>query len=407
MSNPPWRTWMPLFITLLIQALVTMALLTLPVMAPVVAKAMNVSPTLLGVYIGISYVGAILASLASGASVIRMGPIRVSQWGLVLCALGLALCAMPWIPAMVLGAFLVGLGYGPMTPASSHLLARSTPAHRLSLVFSVKQTGVPLGGMMAGAMVPPLLLWVDWQTSLLIVSAACLLCALAAQPQRDALDDDRKPDQPLRWGNILQPIRLVFSHRSLATLAVCSFMFSVVQMSLMTYLVTYLHDELMLTLVGAGLAMTLTQFGGVMGRVMWGYVADRWIKPLRMLSLLALTMSGTAMACAFFEVGTSAWWFNGVLVVFGATAIGWNGVYLAEVARQAPPGMASVATGGTLAVTFLGVVFGSPLVGWISNATGTYRSGFIALSLLAFTCFSLLTWLSRGKKVSMALKATS
>jgi predicted MFS family arabinose efflux permease len=336
-----------------------------------------------------------------------MGPIRVSQWGLVLCALGLALCAMPWIPAMVLGAFLVGLGYGPMTPASSHLLARSTPAHRLSLVFSVKQTGVPLGGMMAGAMVPPLLLWVNWQTSLLIVSAACLLCALAAQPQRDALDDDRKPDQPLRWGNILQPIRLVFSHHSLATLAVCSFMFSVVQMSLMTYLVTYLHDELMLTLVGAGLAMTLTQFGGVMGRVMWGYVADRWIKPLRMLSLLAITMSGTAMACAFFEVGTSALWFNAVLVVFGATAIGWNGVYLAEVARQAPPGMASVATGGTLAVTFLGVVFGSPLVGWISNATGTYRSGFIALSLLAFTCFSLLTWLSRGKKTPLELKVPS
>jgi predicted MFS family arabinose efflux permease len=261
--------------------------------------------------------------------------------------------------------------------------------------------------MMAGAVVPTLLLWVDWQASLLIVSAACLLCALAAQPQRPALDDDRKPDQPLRWGNILQPIRLVFSHRALATLAVCSFMFSVVQMSLMTYLVTYLHDELMLTLVGAGLAMTLTQFGGVMGRVMWGYVADRWIKPLRMLSLLSLTMSGMAMACAFFEVGTSALWFNAVLLVFGATAIGWNGVYLAEVARQAPPGMASVATGGTLAVTFLGVVFGSPLVGWISNATGTYRSGFIALSLLAFTCFSLLTWLSRGKKPSLALKATS
>ena len=189
-------------------------------------------------------------------------------------------------------------------------------------------------------------------------------------------------------------------------MAVCSFMFSVVQMSLMTYLVTYLHDELMLTLVGAGLAMTLTQFGGVMGRVMWGYVADRWIKPLRMLSLLAITMSGTAMACAWFEVGTSALWFNAVLVVFGATAIGWNGVYLAEVARQAPKGMASVATGGTLAVTFLGVVFGSPLVGWISNVTGTYRSGFMALSLLAFTCFSLLTWLSRNRKNSAPMPIT-
>jgi len=398
MFNWPWRAWMPLFITLLIQALVTMALLTLPVMAPVVAKANGISPTLVGVYVSLSYIGAILASLMSGATVIRFGPIRVSQLGLLVCALGLALCAVPWLPVMVVGAVLVGLGYGPMTPASSHLLARSTPPQQMSLVFSLKQTGVPLGGMLAGAVVPPLLLWVDWQASLLIVSALCVLCALLSQTQRNDLDSDRQPHQVLRWGNILQPIRLVFSHRALATLAICSFMFSVVQMSLMTYLVTYLHDELVFTLVGAGLAMTLTQFGGVIGRVLWGYVADRWVKPLRMLSLLAFTMSCTAGACAFFGPDTSPTWLYGVLGLFGATAIGWNGVYLSEVARQAPKGMASMATGGTLAVTFLGVVFGSPIIGWISNISGSYRSGFLALSALAMTCFALLTWLSRARR---------
>ncbi|NBS08644.1 MAG: MFS transporter [Betaproteobacteria bacterium] len=398
MFNWPWRAWMPLFITLLIQALVTMALLTLPVMAPVVAKANGISPTLVGVYVSLSYIGAILASLMSGATVIRFGPIRVSQLGLLVCALGLALCAVPWLPLMVVGAVLVGLGYGPMTPASSHLLARSTPPQQMSLVFSLKQTGVPLGGMLAGAVVPPLLLWVDWQASLLIVSALCVLCALLSQTQRNDLDSDRQPHQVLRWGNILQPIRLVFSHRALATLAICSFMFSVVQMSLMTYLVTYLHDELVFTLVGAGLAMTLTQFGGVIGRVLWGYVADRWVKPLRMLSLLAFTMSCTAGACAFFSPDTSPVWLYGVLGLFGATAIGWNGVYLSEVARQAPKGMASMATGGTLAVTFLGVVFGSPIIGWISNISGSYRSGFLALSALAMTCFALLTWLSRARR---------
>ena len=53
MFNWPWRAWMPLFITLLIQALVTMALLTLPVMAPVVAKANGISPTLVGVYVSL------------------------------------------------------------------------------------------------------------------------------------------------------------------------------------------------------------------------------------------------------------------------------------------------------------------------------------------------------------------
>jgi MFS family permease len=67
-------------------------------------------------------------------------------------------------------------------------------------------------------------------------------------------------------------------------------------------------------------------------------------------------------------------------VSFGASAIGWNGVYLAEVARRAPEGMASMATGGTLAFTFLGVVIGPPIFGALSTWFGTYRAGFMGLS---------------------------
>jgi hypothetical protein len=47
--------------------------------------------------------------------------------------------------------------------------------------------------------------------------------------------------------------------------------------------------------------------------------------------------------------------------VFGATAVGWNGVFLAEVARVAPQGQVSQATGGCLFFTFLGVVL-TPLI---------------------------------------------
>ncbi|MFB0899022.1 MAG: MFS transporter, partial [Polaromonas sp.] len=131
-----------------------MALLTLPVMAPVAASDLAVSPTLVGLYIAISYGGALMSTLLAGAAVARFGAIRVSQISLLLCALGLLLCAVPWLPAVCMGAVLIGWGYGPITPASSHLLARTTAPHQMSLVFSIKQTGVPLGGMMAGAIVP-------------------------------------------------------------------------------------------------------------------------------------------------------------------------------------------------------------------------------------------------------------
>ena len=391
------QSWWPLLLTLVIQAMVAMALLTLPVIAPVVAQTLQVSPALVGLYVSVTYAGAMVATLMGGATVARMGAIRVSQWGLVLCAVGLALCAVPWLPAMVLGAVFIGLGYGPITPASSHLLARTTPKAQMSLVFSIKQTGVPLGSMLAGAIVPPLALLIDWQLSMLVVAALCLVCAGVSQSLRAELDSDRQADLHIRWGSLIEPIRMVLTHRALLTMAACSFMFSMVQLSLTTYLVTFLHDDLSYGLVAAGLALSVTQLGGIGGRVAWGYVADRWLGPRRMLLLLASMMAVCALASAFLTTDTPHAVVIAILVGFGASAIGWNGVYLAEVARRAPPGMASMATGGTLAFTFLGVVLGPPMFGALSGLFGTYRAGFVGLMVMASISGTVLYFSQRSR----------
>jgi predicted MFS family arabinose efflux permease len=391
------QSWWPLLLTLVIQAMVAMALLTLPVIAPVVAQTLQVSPALVGLYVSVTYAGAMVATLMGGATVARMGAIRVSQWGLVLCAMGLALCAVPWLPAMVLGAVLIGLGYGPITPASSHLLARTTPKAQMSLVFSIKQTGVPLGSMLAGAIVPPLALLIDWQLSMLVVAALCLACALVSQSLRADLDSDRQADLHIRWGSLIDPIRMVLAHRALFTMASCSFMFSMVQLSLTTYLVTFLHDDLSYGLVAAGLALSVTQLGGIGGRVAWGYVADRWLGARGMLLLLASMMAVCALGSAFLTTDTPHALVIAILVCFGASAIGWNGVYLAEVARRAPPGMASMATGGTLAFTFLGVVLGPPMFGALSGLFGTYRAGFVGLMVMASVSGTVLYFSQRPR----------
>ena len=391
------QSWWPLLLTLVIQAMVAMALLTLPVMAPVVAQTLQVSPALVGLYVSVTYAGAMVATLMGGATVACMGAIRVSQWGLVLCAVGLVLCAVPWLPAMVLGAVFIGLGYGPITPASSHLLARTTPPAQMSLVFSIKQTGVPLGSMLAGAIVPPLALLIDWQWSMGVVAALCLLCAGVSQGMRAELDSDRQAEARIRWGSLIEPIRMVLAHRALFTMAACSFMFSMVQLSLTTYLVTFLHDDLSYGLVAAGLALSVTQLGGIGGRVVWGYVADRWLGARRMLLLLASMMALGALASVFLTTETPHGVVIAILVGFGASAIGWNGVYLAEVARRAPPGMASMATGGTLAFTFLGVVLGPPLFGALSGLFGTYRAGFVGLVLMASISGTVLYFSQRSR----------
>lgn len=114
---------------------------------------------------------------------------------------------------------------------------------------------------------------------------------------------------------------------------------------------------------------------------MWGYMADRWIRPQRMLALLAALMALCSAATALLYIGAPLPLVLTVMIEFGASATGWNGVYLAEVARLAPPGMASATTGDSLAITFLGVVLGPLLFGLLSGLFGSYRAGYVALAL--------------------------
>ena len=116
----PAGPWATLAVTLAIQAMVSMAVFSVPVLAPELARLLGVSPSLVGPYVAIVYVGAIMASTLAGPLVLRYGALRVSQCATLSCAAGLALLAtVPSIPAAIIGGLLVGLGCGPITPASS------------------------------------------------------------------------------------------------------------------------------------------------------------------------------------------------------------------------------------------------------------------------------------------------
>jgi MFS family permease len=109
-------------------------------------------------------------------------------------------------------------------------------------------------------------------------------------------------------------------------------------------------------------------------------------------------MAGSSLATALLHTSMPTLLVFAILFVFGASATGWNGVYLAEVARRAPPGMAGVATGGTLAITFLGVVLGPPVFGAVSAALGSFRYGYAALAIPVLVCGIVLVR-SRPKPV--------
>lgn len=374
-----------------------MALITLPVVAPVVSQAIGVSTTYVGFYVAAVYVAAMFSSVLGGTFVKRWGAIRLSQISLGLNAIGLVLCAIPSAITMVLGAFLIGVGYGPVTPASSHLLVKTTPPERMSLVFSIKQTGVPVGGMLAGLLVPSMEVLMGWQAAFGAVAIFCVVCALAVNPLRRELDDDRDPSsRPSLFKSLVAPVKLVMSQTSLRVLAAVSFMFAIAQLSVTTYLVTFLYEDLGWGLVAAGFALTVAQAAGVGGRVLWGWIADNWLGSGYMLIGVALLLLGGAALVPAFDTKTNLILLYVVFMLLGATAIGWNGVYLAEVARQAPSGQAGMATGGTLGFTFLGVLCGPPLFGVAAARFGSYGDAY-GLLMIPALIIAVLLFISRKR----------
>lgn len=372
-------------VTMGIQAFTALSATATSVLAPEIAPALGISAKLIGVFVGLIYLAAMAASLVSGFFISRFGSIRVSQCSVVACACGMALVCGPWW-SFVFAPVLIGLGYGPITPASSELLARTAPRRRLALTFSIKQTGVPIGAALAGALMPLLALSVGWRLAFAVVAVIGLAIAIAAQTTRKALDapSGRATDFSIRA--LVAPLKLVMSNRRLIELAFTGFSYAATQVCLMSFLVIYLTESLGRTLVAAGIALTVANVGGIVGRILWGTVADRWIAPRTMLAILGFIAGGCSLATAAFSSDSPSWLVLSVCALFGGSAIGWNGVQLAEVARNAPEGQVGAMTGGCGFVTFAGVVAGPPVFAALVALTGNYRIGFMFFAVTPIAC---------------------
>jgi MFS family permease len=364
-----------LIATLAVQALVSMAVLTPPVFAPVAAPEMGLSASQIGIYTSIVYAAACVASLASGRLIAAQGPMRLSQWCLAVCGIGLALIGSASVALVVAGAALIGLGYGPITPSSSQILMRTTPPHRRALVFSLKQTGVPIGGILAGTAVPILIVAWGWRPAALAAALACVAVALAVQPLRAGLDAEHR-DVPKQGSGIFDAVRLVLGIPAMRRLAGASFAFAAAQLCFGSFLVASLTHEAGRTIVEAGIVLAVAQVAGVGARILWGWIGDRFVAPRLLLGLLGLGMGVATALVGLFGPGWTMAAMIAVACIHGATAIGWNGVYIAEIARLAPPGLAGMATGGALFVTFMGIVLSPPLFTALVATSGTYRVPF-------------------------------
>lgn len=394
MKLPVWAS--ALSATLLVQVVSSFAAAAIPLLGPVLTQRWGMTPESIGYVSAVVSVGICWFLACGGPMLDHHGPIRALQLGLIFVAVGLLLLSQSFGLVGLVGALLVGLGLAPNTPAGSQLLMRTAPPRHRTLVFSIKQAGVPLGGAIAGLVVAPLVLGLGFVGAVWTIVAIICLCILLVQPFQRSLDAEKGP-QNRAWARLfLSPssltrsARILSAHPSLPMLTALGVSFSITQASITAFTATYMVTQHGKTLAQAGHYIAVLLAASTVARIFFGWLADRMGDGLLLLSLLALG-AGSAILLLVSSTSASPWMVYGCMALVGATSMGWNGVHMAELARVAPPALIGDVTSGASLFGFVGSICGPLVFAIVASRTGSFEWPFmlVAGQLATFGLFAL------------------
>lgn len=318
------------------------------------------------------------------AAVARLGGRRIDDLGgrtslVVLYALAISslllLAASQSVVWSVAAAVLAGASMGINNPVTNRLIAlHADPRHR-GRVVGVKQTGVKVSHLVAGAALPWLAQTVGWRQGLalvaLVAGTGVLLGPLTVPTVSLGSAGHREREGAVRGA---VPLDLGWLRLFAVTMAVGV-------SAINTYLPLYAVERVGMSLAGAGAVVTVFALTAIAARLVWAAVTDRVGDPTMML----LWLSGGGAAGLIVLAGAEA---TGPLVLWvatlwtGITTGSWNVVAHVTVIREAHGSRAAAASGFMQSAFFLGLAIGAPVFGLVVETTGEYRPAWGVASAL-------------------------
>lgn len=374
-----------LIVIVLLQCVASFLLALLPVLSPALSQAQGWQASAVGYYTTVALVGTITFLLFGAQIMTAIGAIRTIQLGFVLGLCGIGLLFVDGVTPPALASLLFGIAYATVMPASSQVLQAQSPARHLSLVFSIKQAGVPMGAAFAGIFFP--FLASRWGPLEALLGAASIMLGgiVLAETTRRGIDGQAplggwRSLRAIRPGSWMDGFRALGERPGLLHLAFLGAALAVNQGCWNAFLVVFLVKQGSLDLPMAGLLFSMLQISAVAGRLLLGFAADRLGGGRRIVSAAAILSGPISLLLVFLAGSNSVVAIAILLLTAGAIVTGWNGAHLAALATTAGPRRATTASSGALVMISLGSIIGQFGTATLASLTGRLDIAFLLVA---------------------------
>jgi sugar phosphate permease len=356
------------------------------VLAPDLRARYGLSLTETGVVLAAPSIGSVTTLYAWGLAADRIGERLVIGAGLGAASVFMFVVAETGTFArLVVLLLLAGAAGASVNSASGRAVMHWFDADGRGLALGLRQTSVPIAGVVVALVLPPLSSRHDPSPALIALAVWLLAGALVGlaviRERHDAVLEagSHTADGPLR-----NPV--------IWRLAAASSLLLVPQVCVIAFLVLFLHEhEGVSTVAAAGVlaAVNVLGIGTRIGAGRWSDLAGSRVVPLRRIGLASAAL---VLCCSVLANGPLVLLVP-AFVVMGCVAISWNGVSFAAVAEAAGHARSGSALG--LQQTLLAVSGAIvPIAFGALVAATSWRASFAVVALFPLAGWRLLATVS-------------
>jgi MFS transporter, ACS family, hexuronate transporter len=368
-----WYRWLVLMIFTLCISAGSWGMNSVPSLGPLIRETMNLSVAEVGALMASFYIGTTAMAFAYSVYFDRFSIKMSLMLGLFLIG-GFVLLAglkMNFVWNMIL-LTIAGSGYGLMNPAINKGVAAWFPEHIRGTAMSVKQIGVMVGSGVSAAVLPHLAVRTTISFSLI---AAGLVTVIAGIGSYLVYKEKPVSINHVKSDTSSIGIKILFSDKNLILCSIIGILFVGPQFSFFMYLSFYMKEDFHYNVIQAGIILSVASIGGAVGRVLWGILSDFLFhsERKRILIFIGWTATILGMLLAWIPTGVPLYIIYALVVFYGMTIGGWQGVFQAMVVELAEPRFAGKVSGIILSYIYLGTLIVPFLFGLLVEGTANFR----------------------------------